>query len=491
VSFSRWGSLFFLIITVLDILVMQPTLEKLDAAAAMNRHDGVLDIIEGELDSLQTISRGLAAAIRTDNQLVSDAAVGDLMNAFEIDILAFPPGNQDSRQSMGRLRKNGQIVELPDILKFLPPSQTAGSWTFLSLEEGKDIYAAVIGDVILARRIDYRLGSEGSTPDSSTIQLSITEGQGVSGIPTSNRDGRIVFEKVSPNTILIDQTGDEVISTTFISPVGGSRGLSIILKSPSFMEDIGRAGFYRIVAMNATLFILVLIAVLIWSIQHVSRPMMRLIAGIDEWDGLRLPDFGVLTERQDELGILAKSFIRMSGEIRSKTRSLEEQAIRDGLTGLLNRRRFDENLGKEWNRSYREQKSLSLVMADIDDFKAYNDTYGHQEGDECLRLVAQACGSAALRPGDLPFRYGGEEFALILSETDAEGAVLVAERIRVAIENLNIEHSGNPREGKVTASFGVATADSNNRMSKEELLRSADEALYRAKQAGRNRVVSN
>jgi diguanylate cyclase (GGDEF)-like protein len=219
--------------------------------------------------------------------------------------------------------------------------------------------------------------------------------------------------------------------------------------------------------------------------------MMRLIAGIDEWDGLRLPDFGVLTERQDELGILAKSFIRMSGEIRSKTRSLEEQAIRDGLTGLLNRRRFDENLGKEWNRSYREQKSLSLVMADIDDFKAYNDTYGHQEGDECLRLVAQACGSAALRPGDLPFRYGGEEFALILSETDAEGAVLVAERIRVAIENLNIEHSGNPREGKVTASFGVATADSNNRMSKEELLRSADEALYRAKQAGRNRVVSN
>ncbi|MDF1566798.1 MAG: diguanylate cyclase [Spirochaetaceae bacterium] len=489
--FFSVGILYFLVITVLDIVVMQPTLKKIDAAAAMNRHDGVLDIIEGELDSLRVISQGFSATMMRENQLISDAAVADLMNAFEIDILALPTEKQNPRLSSGRLRENGQIVELPENLGILPASKTAVPWTFLSLEDGNDIYTAVIGNVIIARRIGYRLRTGDSSPDGSTIRLSITEEQEVSDISAMDKDGRIIFEKVSPNTILIDRTAAGVVSTTFISPGRDSRGLTISLESPSFIEDVGSAGFCRIVAMNAALFILVLIAVLIWSIRRVSRPMMRLITGINEWDGLRLPDFGVLTERQDELGILAKSFIRMSGEVRSKTRSLEEQAIRDGLTGLLNRRRFDENLGNEWNRSHREQESLSLVMVDIDDFKAYNDTYGHQEGDECLRLVAQACGSAALRPGDLPFRYGGEEFALILSETDAEGAALVAERIRIAIENLNIEHSANPREGKVTASFGVATADSNNRMTKEELLRSADEALYRAKQTGRNRVVSN
>lgn len=167
-------------------------------------------------------------------------------------------------------------------------------------------------------------------------------------------------------------------------------------------------------------------------------------------------------------------------------------AMTDGLTGVLNRRAFDEALAREWEHTVRTSGQMSLLLLDIDHFKDFNDTYGHQAGDDCLRVVAAAIRSGLKRPADILARYGGEEFAVILPDVDASGAVEVAGRIRQAIADMKIPHlKSQTGRGKVTASVGVATALARNggtiRMP-EGLLLAADTALYKAKRNGRNRV---
>jgi diguanylate cyclase (GGDEF)-like protein/PAS domain S-box-containing protein len=167
-------------------------------------------------------------------------------------------------------------------------------------------------------------------------------------------------------------------------------------------------------------------------------------------------------------------------------------SMTDGLTGLANRRAFDEVLEKEWRRTLREGSQISLLMLDLDHFKEFNDRYGHQFGDDCLRAVASVARDVACRAIDAVARYGGEEIAVILPCTDAAGAELVAEALRLAIVALSIPHAGNPEGGGVvTASIGVATALARHggtmRMP-ESLLLAADHALYQAKREGRNRV---
>jgi diguanylate cyclase (GGDEF)-like protein len=164
--------------------------------------------------------------------------------------------------------------------------------------------------------------------------------------------------------------------------------------------------------------------------------------------------------------------------------ALENLAARDGLTGLLNRRSFDELLEREWLRARRDARPLALIMIDVDHFKRYNDTYGHQMGDECLRQVAAALQAAVLRPGDVVARYGGEEFVIILPATDNAGASLVAERIKESLALRKIPHSSS-EHNIVSVSMGIATtipADGEA----HSLLAAADSALYQAKQAGRN-----
>jgi two-component system chemotaxis family response regulator WspR len=166
---------------------------------------------------------------------------------------------------------------------------------------------------------------------------------------------------------------------------------------------------------------------------------------------------------------------------------LQKLAALDGLTGIANRRRFDEAMKYEWQRGCREQRPLSLVMCDIDCFKAYNDTYGHLGGDLCLKRTAAVLTEHLKRPADLVARYGGEEFAIVLPETEAEGALQVAAACRAHLEQLAIEHTG--WAGKiVTLSLGVASLVPTPETSVEVLIARADQALYGAKQAGRNRV---
>lgn len=168
---------------------------------------------------------------------------------------------------------------------------------------------------------------------------------------------------------------------------------------------------------------------------------------------------------------------------------LEALAREDGLTGLANRRTFDDALSREYRRARRDRRSLALVMIDVDMFKAYNDLYGHPAGDECLRRISKTLTGALFRPGDLAARYGGEEFAVLLPDTDEFGAMAIAERIRQAVQLLAIEHDGCQRRF-MSVSVGVASVDRNaHKGGSASLLQHADRALYRAKEGGRNMVV--
>ena len=167
---------------------------------------------------------------------------------------------------------------------------------------------------------------------------------------------------------------------------------------------------------------------------------------------------------------------------------LQHVSFRDGLTEIANRRRFDEFIDLEWRRGLRTSMPMSLIMIDIDFFKAHNDTYGHQGGDECLKRVASCLAGAMHRPGDLAARYGGEEFVVVLANTNRAGAAAVAEALRVRIESLEIPHSGSRVSDWVTISLGVATMVPLQDTSPAELIAAADRALYQAKREGRNQV---
>ncbi|MFO1263316.1 MAG: diguanylate cyclase [Rhodoferax sp.] len=177
-----------------------------------------------------------------------------------------------------------------------------------------------------------------------------------------------------------------------------------------------------------------------------------------------------------------------TNELEAANRKLLDLSSTDGLTGLANRRRFDAVWETEWQRALRQGLSLAVAMIDVDQFKTYNDHYGHQAGDECLKQVAQVLGTMAQRSGELAARYGGEEFVVILPSLDRDEALTEAERIRAAVQALQIAHAFGTGAGVLTISIGVATCIPSQGESSAGLLRAADAALYEAKHLGRNRV---
>lgn len=176
-------------------------------------------------------------------------------------------------------------------------------------------------------------------------------------------------------------------------------------------------------------------------------------------------------------------------QLQEITRQLEALSNLDGLTGVANRRRFDETLPNEWRRCQRDKVPLSVLMIDIDFFKAYNDTYGHLQGDACLKHVAKAIDSALKRPGDMVARFGGEEFSVLLPHTDQEGAMAMAQDVRARVAAMELKHEASNVADFVTVSIGVATLLPTPENNPTQLLRAADEALYSAKRKGRDMAV--
>lgn len=184
---------------------------------------------------------------------------------------------------------------------------------------------------------------------------------------------------------------------------------------------------------------------------------------------------------------MQRSLVDITYRLNAANKELQRLSATDGLTGIANRRMFDELGMREWRRCERMKKPLALVMIDVDHFKLFNDKYGHQAGDECLRKVADQVSRVAPRATDLAARYGGEEFVLVLGETDTDGAKWIANRLRQQVSELNIPHYATESR-HVTISCGVASVVPEEGLSLEVLLKSADQALYQAKRAGRDQV---
>ncbi len=199
--------------------------------------------------------------------------------------------------------------------------------------------------------------------------------------------------------------------------------------------------------------------------------------------------FRLLTQPQKKMET-NKQLQQRIKQLEAEIQELKRLVTVDRLTQIPNRHRFEEELVQAWKTNAREQAPLSLILCDVDHFKLYNDTYGHPAGDRCLHRIAQTIAKTVQRPADLVARYGGEEFAVILPDTPHDGAREVAEKIRVAVENLQIAHqivSGSPW---VTLSLGVATMSPKHRQKWQSQIALADRALYQAKKQGRNQVVS-
>ncbi|MFN2353486.1 MAG: diguanylate cyclase [Desulfopila sp.] len=183
-----------------------------------------------------------------------------------------------------------------------------------------------------------------------------------------------------------------------------------------------------------------------------------------------------------------KDLNELNTELQKHKEILSRMSYADGLTGIANRRKFNETIETEWKKAARNKTLLALVILDLDFFKPYNDNYGHSAGDDCLVQIAGALSEAVKRPGDLAARIGGEEFAVLLPETDSSGAVNVARRIQDNIEALGIVHEFSLVSTVVTASMGVAAMVPDTELSYNELVETADQQLYAAKEEGRNRV---
>jgi diguanylate cyclase (GGDEF)-like protein len=187
---------------------------------------------------------------------------------------------------------------------------------------------------------------------------------------------------------------------------------------------------------------------------------------------------------------MRRRLVSLSTQLSEANAALERLAQQDALTGLANRRQFDAVLAHEWARARRDRRPISLVMADVDFFKLYNDCYGHPGGDACLRQVATALRSACRRPADLAARYGGEEFALILPDTPVEGAMELAEALLERVRGLGLPHAHSTVAPHVTLSMGVGTCVPDAMATADGFVQRADEALYQAKLLGRNRCFT-
>jgi diguanylate cyclase (GGDEF)-like protein len=187
---------------------------------------------------------------------------------------------------------------------------------------------------------------------------------------------------------------------------------------------------------------------------------------------------------------IVRARVKRQMQIVHQMRAMEKLNLADPLTGIPNRRCFDDRMMMEWKRAVREKKSISLLMMDIDKFKTYNDTYGHPQGDALLKTVAKIFGAVVRRPADLPARLGGEEFGILLPDTNLEDALAIAEKIRSNVENLQVPTADGSVITRTTISIGVVSISPLNSSDAKDFIAKADENLYNAKNMGRNRVYS-
>lgn len=200
----------------------------------------------------------------------------------------------------------------------------------------------------------------------------------------------------------------------------------------------------------------------------------------------QMPELVARIKTQLRLSEQQKALLKQINQYRQINIELRRSTVLDSLTQIANRRGFDEYLALEWRRHQRKQENLSLIFCDIDNFKFYNDTYGHLVGDHCLHKIAQTIHHCLKRPGDLVARYGGEEFAIILPQTPIQGAIAIAQKVQTALHQLQLPHATSSIGSYVTLSAGITSTIPSHKLLKNQFLKKADQALYEAKTQGRD-----
>ncbi len=247
-----------------------------------------------------------------------------------------------------------------------------------------------------------------------------------------------------------------------------------------------QAGYYN-TAFGLALMVMVSIAVTVLAISSTALTLQKVDLKRKGAEAAVVALNIGLERRVEER---TRELEKVSADLKAANSALEQLALHDGLTGIANRRFFDAYLAAQLALARRHGRSLALVLCDIDDFKAYNDRYGHQAGDECLKRVAAAIQSCCRRPGDLAARYGGEEFAMILPDTELAGGTQTAEAARNAVAQLEIPHALSRAGSYVSISGGLSTFAGSGNTAAEQLVSEADQNLFQAKRSGRNQIVA-
>lgn len=218
------------------------------------------------------------------------------------------------------------------------------------------------------------------------------------------------------------------------------------------------------------------------AVDYISKPVDRVELKV------RLNSLLTLKRETDKSREREERLTNLAQQLETANAELKRISSLDGLTGIANRRHFDETLDKEWRRALRAGKQIALGMIDVDHFKLFNDNYGHQAGDRCLQMVAKLLDSSVSRSGDMAARYGGEEFALVMPSTSLADAKMVLEKVRAGVETKAVHHKASSAGSVVTISIGVASLFPSDGVDPAGIIKLADEALYKAKNNGRNRV---
>lgn len=315
------------------------------------------------------------------------------------------------------------------------------------------------------------------SPDSQLLIKSILEYAGYKDLLTAN-SALEAFKRLGMDSNATVSTDIDLILMDIVMPEMDGIEACRLIKSFEYLRDI------PIIIVTATAKDLQM-AFAAGATDYITKPLnkVELLARVSS--ALRLKrEIDNRKAREQEL-------MKLTQQLEELNQMLQRLSSLDGLTGIANRRHFDLILKQEWRRALRDATPLSLILIDVDFFKAYNDTYGHQMGDDCLKRVANSLKDVLKRPTDLIARYGGEEFVVLLPKTDVGGAIALAEEMRAGVEALGIAHARSQATDRVTISLGVATVTPNPDSSHAELIAEADHALYQAKQEGRNRVKSS
>lgn len=398
----------------------------------------------------------------------------------------FPPDRWPDNHPL-LMKEETHEAKMGIVLTEHGPMIVGASCVFTSNDEGPYKGTVVMGRFLDAEVIETLVGQ-------TRVQFMVwpvDEG-------TLPEEERQVLNTIPENTPLVLRDADDDVLRVYQTypDIEGHAALLIRASVPRQISAKGRVAMSVSLISIAAVGLLVLLALRLFLARAVTGPLTRLTRGVTGIASSQDLSSRVRMARPDEIGVLAGEFNNMLERLEQDSRErerlaeeLRQMSRQDGLTGLCNRRYFDEMFKREWDRALRAQEPLSVIMTDVDHFKAFNDNYGHQRGDYVLREVASALRTGSRRSIDIVARYGGEEFVVLLSATERAGAAKVAEDLRVAVESMAIPHGHSIAGPHVTISLGVATIIPQRDSTPESLVAQADLALYRAKEAGRNRVV--